>query len=626
MRVAHRGFLHQNNEHRRSVLMNRISLASFILFLMLPAGTVSAQFRTFVTVRADKLMDGDQELRFVSFNIPNLHYIEDNQEFTNPSPWRPADEFEIRDALTAIKQMGGTVVRLYTPSVRKAKDDPGIIRHVNGPGVFDEEAFRAYDKVLQVANEVGVRLIIPFVDNWWWWGGIADYARFRGKPKEAFWTDPVVIADFKKTIAFMVNRVNTYTGVPFKEDRAILGWETGNELEVGTFAWTKEIAAYVKTLDKNHLLIEGTHNQIIDDESIADPNVDVLSTHYYRPASQMIKLMLDARMKAKGKKPYFVGEFGFMPVDSMRTVADSAIASGMSGILLWSMRQHNRDGGFYYHGAAYRWPGFESGKFWSELDVIRLFRAKAYQIRELSEPTVPVPSPPKLLPLETPYKISWQGSTGASSYVVERGSSWLLFFRRWSVVDSSASDANLGYRSLFADTTAIPGVSYSYRVRARNASGISEPSNPSPAIRTPNRILIDEFENDGKMSERSSGVSFILGKDASRAKEDWTRLEGKTGDYILYHVQNIMTSLQLDAFFTSTKRDSNIVFLSGASPSALVPLPAKAETYDIYSNEYRAFCPVRYSVERIPPGHRYFKIGLQNSIQLGRLEIGYDPK
>lgn len=606
--------------------MNRLAVFAFILILPLRGAPMSAQFRTFITVKADKLMEGDKEFRFVSFNVPNLHYIEDNQEFTNPNPWRPADEFEIRDALTAIKQLGGKVVRLYTPSVRKAKDDPRIIRHVKGPGVFDEEAFKAYDKVLQIANEVGVRVIIPFVDNWWWWGGVADYARFRGKPKEAFWTDSVVIADFKKTIAFLVNRVNTYTGVPFKEDQALLGWETGNELEVGTFAWTKEIAAYVKTLDKNHLLIEGTHSQVLQDEAIADANIDVLSTHFYRTASHLIKLMLDARTKAKGKKPYFVGEFGFMPADSMRAVLDSAIASGVSGMLAWCMRQHNRDGGFYYHGASFRWPGFESGKFWGEPEVMRLFRAKAYQINGASDPPVPTPIPPKLLPLETPYKISWQGSTGASSYVIERRSKWLLFFHRWSVTDSSTSDANLGYRPLFADTTAVPGVHYSYRVRAKNGSGISEPSDPSPEIRAPNRILTDEFENATKMTERSSGVSFIVGRDASRAKEDWSRVEGKTGDYILYHLPSVMTSLQLDAFFTTAQRDSNLTFFSGASPGTLVPLPAKVEIYDVSSNEYRAFCPVRYTVEAIPSEHRYLKVGLQGGIQLGRLEIGYDPE
>jgi len=143
----------------------------------------------------------------VSYNIPNLHYIEDNYLFTQPSPWRPADDYEIRDALTSIRQMHGRVTRMYVISVRKEKDDPGIIRHVEGPGRFNEEAFRSYDMVLEIANEVGVRVIIPFVDNWWWWGGPKEYAAFRGKRKEEFWTDSLLIADFKQTIAFLVKRL-----------------------------------------------------------------------------------------------------------------------------------------------------------------------------------------------------------------------------------------------------------------------------------------------------------------------------------------------------------------------------------------------------------------------------------
>jgi mannan endo-1,4-beta-mannosidase len=200
------------------------------LILLLVPCTAPAQFQNFLKARGDKLMDGSAELRFVSYNIPNLHYIEDNHQFAQVNPWRIADEFEIRDALTTIRQMGGNVTRMYVPSVRKAIDDSTIVRHVLAPGVFNEEAFRAYDRILQVANQTGVRVIIPLVDNWWWWGGPKEYAAFRGKSKDEFWTDSTLIADFKKTVAFIINRVNTYTGVPFREDRAIFGWETGNEL------------------------------------------------------------------------------------------------------------------------------------------------------------------------------------------------------------------------------------------------------------------------------------------------------------------------------------------------------------------------------------------------------------
>ena len=162
-----------------------------------PASVAPARtFGDFVTRQGDRLMEGDKEFRFVSFNVPNLHYIEDNLPFEERNPWRIPDEFEIRDALTSVKQAGGRVVRIYTLSVRKAGDDASIPRYVLGPGQFNEEAMRALDMVMKVANETGVRVIIPFVDQWSWFGGIAEYAAFRDKKASAFWTDPQLIGDF----------------------------------------------------------------------------------------------------------------------------------------------------------------------------------------------------------------------------------------------------------------------------------------------------------------------------------------------------------------------------------------------------------------------------------------------
>ena len=92
--------------------------------------------------------------------------IEDNVPFTETNPWRLPDRFELTDALATVRQMGGTVVRTYVVTVQRTNDPPGTPRHVLGPGRFNEEAFRAFDLALQVANEQRIRLIIPLVDNW----------------------------------------------------------------------------------------------------------------------------------------------------------------------------------------------------------------------------------------------------------------------------------------------------------------------------------------------------------------------------------------------------------------------------------------------------------------------------
>src|SRR4051812_5459850 len=203
-------------------LTRQLTTALVVMLLLSTAALAQNDLRSFITRSGDRLMEGSQEYRFISFNIPNLHLVEDNMPFEATNEWRFPDEFEITDALTSIKQMGGRVARLYVISICK-KDGPNPIPcHVKRPGEFNEEAFRALDKVLEVANRAGVRVIIPLVDNWKWWGGAEQYAEHRGLPAEAFWTDPEIIADFKRTIQFVINRRNTFTGTLYKEDKAIL--------------------------------------------------------------------------------------------------------------------------------------------------------------------------------------------------------------------------------------------------------------------------------------------------------------------------------------------------------------------------------------------------------------------
>src|SRR3990172_10055685 len=137
------------------------------------------ELQHFITRKGDQLLDGDKPYRFISWNIPNLLVIEDAFEFTSPSPWRWPDEYEIEDSLESVRQMGGQVVRTYVLSVYREGSDMGGCVHVRRPGEFNEEAFRALDKVIEVARRKNIRVIIPFVDQAKWWGGIGEYAAFR---------------------------------------------------------------------------------------------------------------------------------------------------------------------------------------------------------------------------------------------------------------------------------------------------------------------------------------------------------------------------------------------------------------------------------------------------------------
>src|SRR6185369_4093908 len=189
-------------------------------FLISTAAAATADLKTFLTRRGDKLIDGDREFRFISFNVPNLMVIEDAYEFTRPNPWRWPNDYEIEDALESVRQMGGQVVRTYVLSVYREGSDMGQCVHILRPGDFNEEGFRQLDKVIEVARRKGIRVIIPFVDQAKWWGGIAEYSAFRGKPAEAFWSDPQIIDDFKSTVRYLLTRKNTYTNIEYRDEPA----------------------------------------------------------------------------------------------------------------------------------------------------------------------------------------------------------------------------------------------------------------------------------------------------------------------------------------------------------------------------------------------------------------------
>lgn len=588
------------------------------------------KFSTFVSRKNDKLIDDGKELRFISFNIPNLHYIEDYLPFNGTNPWRLPNEFEIRDALNSIKQLGGKVARMYVLSIRRDIDSPDVVRHIEAPGQFNEEAFKTLDKVLQIANEVGVRVIIPFVDNWHWWGGPKEYAAFRGKDRDAFWSDPEIIADFKKTIEFVINRKNTYTGILYKDDKAILGWETGNELNA-PYEWTKEIAAYIKSLDKNHLVIEGKNAPDLSEEAIKDTNIDVVTTHHYRNTKVSLEKIVSNQKMAKGKKPYIVGEFGIVPPQEIRAIADTIINQGLVGGMLWSLRFHNREGGFYHHYeynnvGAYRWPGFPSGEWYDEKLVLNLIREKAYQIDGLTVPPIPIPDAPKLLDIKDISEISWQGSTGAQAYIIERKEEYAS---DWQVIADNVDDARYQYRPLFNDETAEIGKRYFYRIAAKNESGISDFSNIVGPVEVKFKKIVDEMENFDKVFQKDGELKLLTYQDIRRAKEDRSRLTGEEGSYIIYKAPMNISEIKIDFFLS--KENGDIKIAAGSNLDSLTEIIPNKQIFSFGKNDYQFFDAVTYSsniyddAEGIPKDTRFVKIILNDGVQISRVEIKYQP-
>lgn len=259
-------------------------------------------------------------------------------------------------------------------------------------------------------------------------------------------------------------------------------------------AWVKDLAAYIKSLDPNHLVIDGRQlrNRDISPAMLQDPHVDIITDHFYPnlPFSFSDRLQHMATF-TQGKKPFMVGEFGLVMPETLETLLVTMLATkGVCGGLMWSLRSHSRTGGFYWHYEydnywAYHYPGFDSNEIGGERAVLKMMTKYAYAIQDKDIPPEQPPTQPSIIPTSTSDQIAWRGSVGAETYVLQRSSVTTTDPTTdgdkqqeqvtWATVATGLLDSSRPFVP-YADTSAEPGVTYYYRIVAINSAGQSMPS------------------------------------------------------------------------------------------------------------------------------------------------------
>lgn len=594
-----------------------------------PAGADQAAtadgFEYFITRRGDRLYEGDKEFRFAGANMPGLSLPYDYtlrlpERLKLPTVWEQTNAFETLVAMNA------RVVRLWNLPMRGPADDWMDWAYVQGPGRFNEESFKTLDSLLALANRHRIRVIFSLSAEWGdYLGGIGEYAAWRGKDRGAFYTDEQLKADFKQTLQYVVNRRNTVTGRRYRDDKAILAWQLGNELRNAPLAWEGEMADYLKSLDPNHLVMAGNDARVPLDPP---ENLDILVRHYYR--TDWSERCREDRALAAGVRPFIVGEYGLeKDVGLMRRFHEETWRNGTAGSLIWSLYSHHRDGGFYWHQiftdpsiGSFHWPGFSSGAAHNEREMLAILREYAFRMAGAEMPPVAVPKSPELLhPGGRLPLISWRGSAGAEGYDIQRAESAA---GPWTVVARNVSDADVAYRPLFNDTTIRAGRSYFYRVAARNTSGLSEPSNVIGPVRFESRVLVDEFHDLRKARAASAGL--VINNDYNGLYAEYLyRAKGTAGDHLVYELPGDATLIQLWAFHGEGSCDP--VVAVSANGRDYVPVPWEARQ----ATPLRSFAKVkqlegmsRTLVEQqaVPgPGARFVRIEWQGPLELDRLQI-----
>ncbi len=240
------------------------------------------------------------------------------------------------------------------------------------------------DYVLNSARRHGIRLILPFCDNWdYYVGGAGQFARWRGTTD--FFGNSDCKADYKAYVALLVNRKNSLTGMVYRDDPTILCWESGNEL-ASPLAWDAEMAAYLKSIDRNHLYLLGRDrfphgsNGLSARQWLAIPEIDIYQRHYYAVHGLPWTATKDAAEIAGAGKVFLIGEFGWdkrnFTLQQLRSALREVESTpAVCGDLFWRVRGRKDNGDFMaVPGAGGEWwalyyPGRATGASNTEADM-----------------------------------------------------------------------------------------------------------------------------------------------------------------------------------------------------------------------------------------------------------------
>lgn len=232
------------------------------------------------------------------------------------SPGKTGDRERLRRELDILSSHGITNLRVLA-----ASESSELVMSLRPtfqpePGVYNEELLQGLDFLLMEMGKRDMKAVIYLNNYWQWSSGMAQYVNWiTGQPV----IDPDVSKDwkgfmqmsasfyrleeaqtlFRKYVSAVVTRRNSYTGVYYRDDPAIMSWQLANEPRPGSDDggrpyyrffkdWLADTARYIRSLDSRHLIStgsEGAWGTLKDNElfmdSHASSHIDYLTFHLW---------------------------------------------------------------------------------------------------------------------------------------------------------------------------------------------------------------------------------------------------------------------------------------------------------------------------------------------------------
>ncbi|XP_031394438.1 mannan endo-1,4-beta-mannosidase 5-like [Punica granatum] len=236
---------------------------------------------------ATPLVEGFVQVRGTQFELNGSPFLFNgfNSYWMMNVATEPADWDKVSNVFHEASAAGLTVCRTW------AFRDGGDRALQSSPGVYDERVFQALDFVTSEARRYGIRLILSLTNNYHDFGGRPQYvqwARNAGATingDDDFYTNDVVKGYYRNHVQKVLTRVNTITGIAYRDDPTVMAWELMNEPRCQVDysgntvnEWVQEMAPYVKSIDNKHLLavgMEGFYGDSVPDRKQYNPGYQV---------------------------------------------------------------------------------------------------------------------------------------------------------------------------------------------------------------------------------------------------------------------------------------------------------------------------------------------------------------
>lgn len=240
------------------------------------------------------------------------------------------------------------------------------------PGEFNELAFEHLDYIVAEAGRRGIRVIIPFVDNWGA-DGMAQYVEWAGGGENAdFYAMPEAQERYRGFIETLLTRTNTLTGRVYREDPTVLMWELANEPRLQADgellrSWVAETADFIHDLEVAQLVSTGSdiYPPEVYETVHAVDGIDACSIHLWpqnwdEPEPERFGREYIADRVRRGHetvgKPVYLGEYGWrvnlQAADAGDQISrrnelfgawhDAALAADVDGVVAWELLSDSR--------------------------------------------------------------------------------------------------------------------------------------------------------------------------------------------------------------------------------------------------------------------------------------------